>query len=114
MLAKYLSHALVRKRLNIVGNGGWEDYLSLTFVPPIPGEPKSRIQKRLYYRTLPENITSNHMPPWRARGFLSIDGDSARPRLASWNEKREYVNNTVTLVNGSGSVTIQADYEITS
>lgn len=111
-LARYFAQALARGRLNILGNLDWKDYLQLTFVGPIPGEPKGRTMRRVYYRTLPENVSSFHMPPWRSKGYLSIGDFGARPRLASWSDPSEYVSNVVTLRNESESVTVQCDYKV--
>ena len=112
MLARYLSQALARNRLKMLGNLDWTDFLGLTFVAPVPGEPKGRTARRVYYRTLPENLSSLHMPAWRAKGYIQISDAGARTRLASWGEPREYHPNSVTLTNGDLSTTVQCDYEV--
>lgn len=113
MLARYLSQSLARVRLKMLGNLEWEDYLGLSFVGPIPGEEKSRTLKRIYYRTIPENLSSLHMPPWRAKGYLSItDSDRLRVRLASWAEQRQYVYSTTTLKRDGIVAIVSTDYEV--
>jgi hypothetical protein len=112
LLARYLTQSLARKRLNMLGNLDWKDYLGLSFVGPVPGEPKNRTGKRIYYRTLSTDISSFHMAPWRSKGYLSISNDSVRIRLAGWNEQRDYRQESVTLRNGSLTTTVKCDYEI--
>ncbi len=112
MLARYLAQSLTRKHLRMLGNLDWADYLGLSFVGPIPGDPTGIASKRLYYRTLPENVSSMHLAPWRAKGYLAVGEDGLRPRLASWQEHRQYTRNTVTLTAGDVSVDVQSDYEV--
>jgi len=116
-LARYFAGSLARKRLGLTGvSPAWNGiYLDLSFMASAPGTEAS-FGRRVYYRTLPCSVTSNHMPPWRSKGYILIDGDDeAKPKLASFNEPQEYNKNTVTLVNealvhGLKSVTVQADY----
>src|SRR5436190_389180 len=111
-LARYLSGSLARKRLGMSGvPQRWDlGHIELSFMPIVPGTEQF-FGRRVYYRTLPSAITRNHIPPWRAKGFVVITGeDEVRQRLASFNEPQEYNPNTVTLVNGDKEVTVQADY----
>jgi hypothetical protein len=116
MLARYLAQALTRRRLDMMGNKDWNqgEFLGLTFVGPVPGEPKQLSNTRLYYRTLPEHISTMHIAPWRAKGYFAVSNDNIRVRLSSWGEVRQYASHTIELENkASGtSVTVQADYEI--
>lgn len=111
-LARYLSGSLARKRLNVdASDPAWlGQYIELAFFTSPPGVV-SRFGRRVYYRTLPCSLTSNHMAPWRAKGYMLIEGDDdAVPKLASFNEPQDYNPNTVTLINGEKSVIVQADY----
>jgi hypothetical protein len=112
LFARYLAQSLVRKRINILGNGDWTDYLGLSFVRSVPGEPLGRTNRRIYYRTMPANVSSNHIPPWRAKGYLVVNENGVRPRLASWQEQKDYVPNVVRLSNGEHNVNVRADYEV--
>jgi hypothetical protein len=73
-LAKYLASCLSRHKLNMRGdNPEWKnDFIDLTFCPPIPGVPESLVSKRLYYRTIHDKYTRDHIPPWRGKGYLRI------------------------------------------
>lgn len=111
-LARYLSGSLARKRLGVTGaNPGWSNgYLELAFFSSPPGV-LYRFPRRVYYRTLPSGVTSNHMSPWRAKGYMLISNENELcPKLASFNEPQEYNQNQVTLVNGDNSVVVRADY----
>lgn len=116
-LARYFSASLARKRLDLTGaSPAWEGkFVELAFYASPPGT-QTHFARRVYYRTLPCAITSNHMAPWRSKGYMLIeDDDDATPKLASFNEPQNYNKNTVTLVNdalvhGPRSVTVQADY----
>ena len=112
IFATYLSQALVRRRLNATGAIDWTDYIELAFNAPVPGIPKNQHGKRIHYRTLPEKISSFHMPPWRAKGYLAIGNEGATPRLASWSEQRSYVHNLIELEGPTGSATVRCDYEV--
>jgi len=114
-LARYFAGSLARYKLKIVGNEGWEDdHLSVSFQAPIPGEPKNRVSTRLYYRTVPESISTTHIVPWRAKGYLSIQGDgSIRPRLTSWSDNRNYHRCATKMSgHGIGDAWVQTDYEV--
>ena len=111
LLARYLSQSLVRRKLNMLGNGDWKDYLGLSFVGPIPGDPTGVVSKRVFYRTVPENM-SHHTAPWRAKGYFRIDDGIPRVKLASWSEDHHYTPTTVTLRSEGKSVTIKSDYEV--
>jgi hypothetical protein len=114
MLARYFAAALARAKLGLNGSRKqWNgQYLELSFVKPIPGIEPERYPRRINYRTIPESITSNHMPPWRAKGYLQIENDAVTTKLASFNEPHTYNPNTITLESGSDSQVIQADYVI--
>lgn len=87
ILARYLSAALARKKLGIRGddpswNGG---FLDLSFVEQSRTSGYS-FPNRVYYRTIPEGVSSYHLPAWRAKGHLVFEEAGARPRLAPFKE----------------------------
>lgn len=88
-LATYLASSLARYKLKASGAAEeWEkDFLNLNFCPPIPGMPHEMCCKTVHYRTIPESLTSTHIPPWRAKGYLKIPS-SGQPclKIASWTE----------------------------
>lgn len=103
MVAEYFAGALTRKQLmpmnDILGR-----HLVLSFVEPIPGAPKGMTETRTYMRTLPQNITSNHMPAWRAKGCVQIGPNGASMKLASWHEQRTYVRNQILVRSPRGFI----------
>ena len=111
LLARYLAGASARSQLGLRGDkkewGG--DYLEVSFVQPVPGT-EGHFGKRVHYRTLPLTCTSNHIPPWRAKGlFLVGDDDSLTPKLANFRDQVGLMENSVTLVNGNRRVSMRAD-----
>ncbi len=112
LLARYFAQSLARRRMNMLGNLDWKDYLGLSFVGPIPGEPVGVAPKRVYYRTMPENMSQRHIAPWRAKGYFRIADGIPKVKLASWSEEHEYNSATVTLTNEEQSVEVRTDYEV--
>jgi len=112
LLARYFAQSLIRRKMNMLGNKEWTDYLGLSFVGPIPGDPTSASSKRVFYRTMPENMSRLHMPPWRAKGYFRIDDGLPKVKLASWSEDRDYTPAVITLTNDNLSVSVRADYEV--
>ena len=111
-LARYFAASLTRKRLKLRGDDpAWDgSFIDLSFAGPVPGT-EAVFGRRVNYRTIPSTITQNHLPPWRAKGYLKIGGDNeVNPALASFREEQEYNPNQVTLENNGESVTLQADY----
>jgi len=108
-LARYFSASLTRKKLGFTGAlKEWDNkYLQLSFIKH-PGGPVS--PTRIHYRTIPSSITSNHLPPWRAKGYLCIDETHATAKLASYNEHREYNPYVFSFERDGLVVPVQADY----
>ena len=112
LLARYFAQSLVRRKLYMLGNLDWTDYLGLSFVGPIPGDPANAVSKRIYYRTMPENMSRLHIAPWRAKGYFRMDDGIPKVKLASWSDSREYTPASVLLTKDNGeSVSVQTDYE---
>lgn len=112
ILARYFASASARYVLKIRGDDpAWEGkFLDLSFVGPTPGT-EAYFGRRVYYRTLPLEFTSNHIAPWRAKGYLQIGNDnSVVPKLASHSDKKPYNHNSVTLHNEVISVDVNMDY----
>ena len=111
-LARYFSAIVARKQLKLTGRSDkWRDHLELAFNPPAPGFPAGR--KRIYYRTMPSAITSNHMAPWRSKGYLKV-GQQVKASLTSFDNKELAFNeNTITIDNSIITQDVVADYIIT-
>ncbi len=112
-LARYFAQSWARHRLCARSTAeGWTDYIQVSFPPPVPGMPESMGARRVYYRTMPADHTRNHIPPWRAKGFLCISGGTqVEYKLTSWRDQPErLVRNDVTIEGVGGSVTVEADY----
>jgi hypothetical protein len=115
ILARYFASASARRKLSIRGDeSAWEGrFLDLSFVGPTPGT-EAYFGRRVYYRTLPLEFTSNHIAPWRAKGYLSIGNDNTvTPKLATFGDKKPYNHNVVTLHNESVGVDVTTDYILT-
>lgn len=111
-LARYFASSWARRRLGLIGDDvGWMGvFLELAFFAPIPG---IQFGRRVFYRTIPCSLTANHMPPWRSKGYMLIQGNGeVCPKLASFQERKQYNLNTVTIADGDKAVTLQADYII--
>lgn len=115
LLARYFAGALSRHRLGITGvDKSWQGkFLELSFVQPTPGIGADRSLRRLYYRTMPCSVTSNHVPAWRAKGYLKINGEVVA-NIASFNclEGMEFNPNVITLTDGNITQAVQADYVV--
>lgn len=112
-LARYLSSAIVRNKIRGRGDDpSWEGkYLQVTFAPPIPGAPAGTVSRFLYYRTLPTSMGTTHIPPWRAKGYLRMDGRRATPKIASWSDiPSGLVSCSVQLTNSNEALSITTDY----
>src|SRR5579872_1327605 len=71
-LARYLASSLARRKLGLSGAlPEWgQDYIEVYFGTTPPGGRLPQHSRRVHYRTLPSFITSAHMAPWRAKGYL--------------------------------------------
>lgn len=114
-VARYFSGVCARKYLDLMGNKPeWgNDFLELSFVPAAPGFDPNRLMKRVFYRTMPSGITSNHIAPWRAKGYVRICGENTvKPALASFNEKLDYNKAEIVLEKDGRRQVIRADYVV--
>lgn len=118
-LADYLAGSLARYKLGgtaapeELGKG---EFITLSYVPPIPGAPASLTQKRVYYRTLPANLARTHIPAWRGKGYLRIGNGNVVPKITSFGEWRDSLAQTyscptkLTSDDGGASVVVDIDY----
>lgn len=114
-LARYLAGSLARIKLG--GSGADEswgnDYIRVTFVPPVPGAPAGLTSRNIYYRTVPLRFGASHLPAWRAKGYLKIGkNDDVSPKIMSWGtaSQVEFQTCSAHLGDEHGSVEIQTDY----
>lgn len=108
--AKYLAGTLARYQLKATGvDPSWPGFFQINFAPPVPGIPRSLVSTRLYFRTVPLSHTKRHMPFWRAKGVLKLNG-SARISLFSWNEPFDYNPFSVRFSNEAEGVMVRSDY----
>lgn len=112
ILARYLSAALARKKLGIRGddpswNGG---FLDLSFVEASRTSGYS-FPNRVYYRTIPEGVSSYHLPAWRAKGHLVFEGGGARPRLAPFKEALDLEPGELVLEREGTAVRMRCDWK---
>jgi hypothetical protein len=107
-VARYFGDSLVRKQLGLSGKGkDWgDDFMEIYF--------NSYPQKlnRIHYRVMPSNITSAHMPPWRAKGFLRVAEETVTASVASWQEEKEYNPFVLAFERDGTTQNVAADYII--
>lgn len=111
LLARYFAGVLTRVRLNIqVNDSEWgSHFLELAFLGPTPGVD-FRFPRRIHYRTIPRELTTKHMPPWRAKGYFVISDCGICPKLASFSEERDYTAHSLILERGDEQAQITSDY----
>jgi hypothetical protein len=115
ILARYFASSLARKKMGMTGVlSHWDKgNLELYFGKTPPGLEPSRYLRRIHYRTLPCNLTTNHMAPWRSKGYLRIGhNDEITAALASYREDHDYNQFQILLERNGLKQTIQADYVI--
>ena len=120
-LSLYFTGSWRRFQLNMTGKQDhWADgFIQLAFVPPIKGLPEGYNQNYVYYRTLPLSDARTHICPWRAKGYLRINGNDIKYKLASFSDNETIsrltpVNVTITNNQGLNEVIIKADYLLES
>lgn len=116
ILARYFAGSLARYRLGIRGDlPAWEGkFLELAFTPAIRGVD-AVFPRRVYYRTVPTSMTTNHVPAWRGKGFFKIaeTGDGACIKLASFNYlPEELVKHQLKLCADGEELLVNADYTL--
>lgn len=108
-LAAYLGGAITRYELGgTAAPAGVPSYITVSFVPPVPGAPDGLTSRRLYYRTLPAGAARTHIPAWRAKGYLRIHNDNTvTPKLASFGDVPEGLQRCSVILGG---VRVETDY----
>lgn len=113
-LASYLSGSLIRRKLKGSGDhpawGG--KFLQIPFVGPVPGAPAGLTLRNLYYRTVDSKLAATHIPPWRAKGYLKINGREATPKITSWQQDLDFTPCSAVLTNGTDTVDVACDYVV--
>lgn len=111
-LAIYLTSALTRSKSNMRGNKEeWgQNYIQLTFVPPVKGLPHDYDLGWVYYRTLPLSQARTHISPWRSRGYYQISGNEIIAKISSFREPLDLIKSEITLTNNSEKVIIDISY----
>lgn len=114
-LAGYFASILARIKLRGYGSEQWgKRFINLSFAPPVPGTPPAFAERRLYYRTLPENMARTHIPPWRAHGFLQSSGDLVQIKLAPFGANPDLKPGIITFSRGSMHVDVRAEHRAAS
>lgn len=109
MIVNYLAISFAKSQLSALAPKEINnEFIQLTFAPQIPGIPQDIVSRRLYYRTLPTNISRMHLPFWRAKGFLTLDKD-VNFALSNWNTKQLFYKQKVKLTRNNESVVLSAD-----
>lgn len=113
-LARYLAQSWARHQMKLRAPGWHTPYVQVSFPTPVPGIPETLESRRLYYRSMPSDHTRNHMPPWRAKGFLCVSDSGVQFKMASWREVdgHRLVENNVVVEGNGASVDVEADYMV--
>jgi hypothetical protein len=112
-MASYFSGVMARNKLD--GRGDDKDwggkYVHLYFGLPVPGVPKAVTSRVVHYRTLPLRSAKSHLPPWRAKGYIKINGSNVCPKISTWDNLPDLTPCTVIIKNDDSlSVEVQSDY----
>ncbi len=117
-LSLYLAGSLSRFQLGMTGKLDEDDKsIQFAFVPPVPGIPEGYNYSYVYNRTLPLSESRTHICPWRAKGYLKIDGNQIQTKITSFNNKEiidTLIPSQTTLTNGANKIQIRTDYFINS
>lgn len=113
LMVRYFATTLARYQLKAtcIPEQYAANHIQLNFAPPVPGIPKEMVSRRLYCRTMPMKLSKHHLPFWRGKGYLKLNGE-AKPSIISWGEKQDYNNLTVTLKGNGETVNVTIDYII--
>jgi len=88
--------------------------LNFSFVRPAPDIPKHLMKARVDLRPVSTNITKMTIPPWTAKGFLTITDGQIKAGIKGWHEfmtsEHRVVPGELVLSGGRRSVRIRADF----
>lgn len=116
MLADYLAGSKARYELNAKGTPISEvtGFIQANFAHQVPGAPPRLFDSTVYYRTVPQSHGRTHIAPWRAKGYLKIEGkgNEATTKVVSWNDPilQELISHKVEIEGKGKKVEIQTDY----
>jgi hypothetical protein len=113
LIARYFAVALARGKIGFSGaSPEWKDgMIQINFPGPVPGTPKDLASTRLHYRTIPLRHSKSHLPYWRARGYLKVNGEP-KIALAKWHEPLDLHEGWIVITNGEKEVRVRSDYMI--
>lgn len=110
MIVDYLSISFAKSQFGaLVPEHIKSDFIQLTFAPPIPGIPKDIVFRRIYYRTLPVNISRMHLPFWRAKGFLNLNNGEVNLAINNWDSQDKFHRHKIKLSTENDSIILNAD-----
>ena len=119
-LSLYFGGAWTRFQLNMTGKQSyWDKFIQLAFIPPIKGLPEGYNFNYVYHRTLPLSQARTHIPPWRAKGYFKINGNTIQHKLTTFGDTETISQLTPVVLEISDdtknlSVNIKADYLLES
>ncbi|MDD3265830.1 MAG: hypothetical protein PHC75_01450 [Burkholderiales bacterium] len=110
MIVDYLSISFAKSQFGaLVPKHIKNDFIQLTFAPPIPGIPQDIACRRIYYRILPVNISRMHLPFWRAKGFLNLSEEEPNLAINNWDDQDKFYRHMIQLSRESDTVVLTAD-----
>jgi hypothetical protein len=110
MMVNYLAISFAKSQLGaLVPENTKQDYIQLTFAPPVPGIHADIASRRVHYRTLPAQISRMHLPFWRAKGFVMLNEQMVKPTIDNWYTSQQFHQHEVSLSLNSDSIILRAD-----
>lgn len=110
MIVNYLSISFAKSQFGaLVPEQIKNNFIQLTFAPPIPGIPQDIVSRRVYYRTLPTNISRMHLPFWRAKGFLNFSNQEVNLAINNWENPDKFYRHTIQLSTKNDAIILTAD-----
>lgn len=110
MMVDYLAISFAKSQLGaLVPGKNKQDYIQLTFAPPVPGIHTDIVSRRIHYRTLPTNISRMHLPFWRAKGFLITTEGTVKPTIHNWYSPHKFHQHEIQLTARNDSLILRAD-----
>jgi hypothetical protein len=119
-LALYFTGAWTRHQLGMTGKQEyWDKFIQLAFIPPIKGLPEGYNYNYVYHRTLPLSEARTHISPWRAKGYLKINGNEIHHKLLTFGDTETIgrlipVQIEISDESSDAKVVINADYLLES
>lgn len=87
ILSRYFAQAWARYTLKMKnGFADPNDAIIINFSLLPPGTPDVYLERRMFYRTLPMRFARTHLPPWRGRGYLLIEGNTVTPKVTHFGD----------------------------